>query len=73
MTSPTSSSSWRAGSLAWALYDFAYSLFSFLLVVRFIPDWIINDQGRPDWYVAVTQAAVVLLVLVAMPLAGALA
>ncbi len=73
MTGPAPSSSWRAGSLAWALYDFAYSLFTFLLVVRFIPDWIINDQGRPDWYVAVTQVGVVLFVLLAMPLAGALA
>ncbi len=73
MRSATSVPSWRAGSLAWALYDFAYSLFSFLLVVRFIPDWIINDQGRPDWYVAVTQAGVVLLVLATMPLAGAVA
>lgn len=73
MSGAGSSSSWRAGSLAWALYDFAYSLFAFLLVVRFIPDWIINDQGRPDWYVAVTQAGVVAFVVLAMPLAGALA
>jgi len=64
---------WRAAPLAWALYDFAYSLFTFLLVVRFFPTWIINDHGRPDWYVSVTQVAVVLFVLLAMPLAGALA
>ena len=63
----------RAAPLSWALYDFAYSLFSFLLLVRFFPTWIINDQGHPDWYVAVTQVVVVVVVVVAMPLAGALA
>ena len=66
-------SPWRGAPLAWGLYDFAYSVFSFLLLVRFFPTWIINDLGRPDWYVSVTQFAVVLFVLVAMPLAGALA
>jgi UMF1 family MFS transporter len=64
---------WRGPALAWALYDFAYSLFSFLLVVRFLPAWIIDDLDRPDWYIGLTQFAVVLFVLVAMPLAGALA
>ena len=59
--------------LSWALYDFAYSAFSFLLVIRFFGTWVIDDLGRPDWYVAMTQFVVVLFVLVAMPLAGALA
>src|SRR3954453_8121968 len=58
---------------AWSLYDFAYSAFSFLLVVRFLPTWIINDLNRPDWYVTVTQVVVVVFVLVAMPFAGAVA
>ncbi|HEU0304952.1 MAG TPA: MFS transporter [Gaiellaceae bacterium] len=59
--------------LSWALYDFAYSVFSFLLVVRYFGTWVIDDLGRPDWYVAMTQFVVVLFLLVAMPLAGALA
>jgi UMF1 family MFS transporter len=59
--------------LAWAFYDFAYSAFSFLLVVRFFGTWVIDDLGRPDYYVAVTQFVVVLFVIVVMPLAGALA
>jgi UMF1 family MFS transporter len=64
---------WRPAPLAWALYDFAYSIFAFLLLVRFFPTWVINDLDRPDWYVSVTQFAVVLFVLLAMPLAGAVA
>jgi len=59
--------------LSWAFYDFAYSAFSFLLVVRFFGTWVIDDLGRPDWYVAMTQFVVVLFVLVVMPLAGAVA
>jgi UMF1 family MFS transporter len=63
----------RGAAVSWGLYDFAYSIFSFLLLVRFFPTWIINDLDRPDWFVSVTQFAVVLIILVAMPLAGALA
>jgi MFS transporter, UMF1 family len=59
--------------LSWAFYDFAYSVFSFLLVVRYFGTWVIDDLGRPDWYVALTQFVVVLFLLPAMPLAGALA
>ena len=59
--------------LSWAFYDFAYSAFSFLLVVRFFGTWVIDDLERPDWYVAVTQFVVVLFIVVAMPLAGAIA
>ena len=41
--------------------------------MRFFPSWIIDDHGRPDWYVSVTQVTVVVFVLLVMPLAGALA
>jgi UMF1 family MFS transporter len=58
---------------AWALYDFAYSLFAFIVLIRFLPTWIIDDHHRPDWTIGVTQFAVVLVVLVAMPFFGALA
>jgi MFS transporter, UMF1 family len=63
----------RSAQSAWALYDFAYSLFAFLLAVRFFPTWIINDRGRPDWYVTVTQVVVALIVVGVLPIAGAVA
>jgi MFS transporter, UMF1 family len=63
----------RSAQSAWALYDFAYSLFAFLLAVRFFPTWIINDRGRPDWYVTVTQVVVALIVVAVLPIAGAVA
>ena len=59
--------------LSWAFWDFAYSIFSFLLVVRYFGTWVIDDLDRPDWYVAMTQFVVVLFLVVAMPLSGALA
>jgi UMF1 family MFS transporter len=59
--------------LSWAFWDFAYSIFSFLLVVRYFGTWVIDDLDRPDWYVALTQFVVVLFLIVVMPLAGALA
>ena len=58
--------------LSWAFWDFAYSIFSFLLVVRYFGTWVIDDLDRPDWYVAMTQFVVVLFLVVAMPLSGAL-
>ena len=60
-------------AVAWAVYDLAYSLFTFIVVIRFLPAWIIDDLERPDWYVSVTQVGVVIFLLAAMPLAGALA
>ena len=49
--------------LSWAFWDFAYSIFSFLLVVRYFGTWVIDDLGRPDWYVAMTQFVVVLFLV----------
>ncbi len=64
---------WKGAAPAWALYDFAYSLFAFIVLVRFLPTWIIDDHHRPDWTIGVTQFVVVVVVLFAMPLTGALA
>ena len=47
-------------AVAWAVYDLAYSLFTFIVVIRFLPAWIIDDLERPDWYVSVTQVGVVI-------------
>ena len=53
-----------------AIYDFAYSIFSFLFAVRFFPPWLIADLNHPDWYIGATQAVTVVSVLVLMPIAG---
>ena len=33
--------------LSWAFWDFAYSIFSFLLVVRYFGTWVIDDLVGP--------------------------
>ncbi|MEY2441173.1 MAG: transporter, family [bacterium] len=67
---------WRLLSLpvvGWILYDFANTIFSFVIVTRYFNDWIIDEQGHPDSYVGLMVASVSLALIVALPLIGALA
>ena len=59
--------------IGWVLYDFANTIFSFVVVTRYFNDWIIEERGQPDIYVGLMVAAVSLALLVALPLIGALA
>jgi MFS transporter, UMF1 family len=67
---------WRLLSLpvvGWILYDFANTIFSFVIVTRYFNDWIIDEQGHPDIYVGLMVASVSIALIVALPLIGALA
>ena len=67
---------WRLLSLpvvGWILYDFANTIFSFVIVTRYFNDWIIEEQGQPDIYVGLMVASVSVALIVALPLIGALA
>jgi UMF1 family MFS transporter len=67
---------WRLLSLpvvGWILYDFANTIFSFVIVTRYFNDWIIDEQGHPDIYVGLMVASVSVALIVALPLIGALA
>ncbi len=67
---------WRLLSLpvvGWILYDFANTIFSFVIVTRYFNDWIIEEQGHPDIYVGLMVASVSVALIVALPLIGALA
>ena len=67
---------WRLLSLpvvGWILYDFANTIFSFVIVTRYFNDWIIEEQGQPDIYVGFMVASVSIALIVALPLIGALA
>lgn len=55
---------------AWALYDFGYSLFAFVIFARYLGDWLISDLGHPDWVYTSGQAIAALSLLLLMPLAG---
>jgi UMF1 family MFS transporter len=58
--------------VAWALYDFANTMFAFGIVSRYFNDWVIDQHHRPDWNVGLMSFVVGLLLVVAMPAAGAI-
>ena len=67
---------WRLLSppvVGWILYDFANTIFSFVVVTRYYNDWIIEERGQPDIYVGLMVAAVSLALIVTLPVLGALA
>ncbi len=57
--------------LGWILYDFANTIFSFVVVTRYFGDWIVNERGQPDIYVGLMSAAVSVALVVALPAIGA--
>ena len=59
--------------IGWVLYDFANTIFSFVVVTRYFNDWIIEERGQPDIYVGLMVASVSLALIVTLPLIGALA
>jgi UMF1 family MFS transporter len=67
---------WRLLSLpvvGWILYDFANTIFSFVVVTRYYNDWIIDERGQPDIYVGLMVGAVSIALVFTLPLLGALA
>ncbi|MBA3302196.1 MAG: MFS transporter [Thermoleophilaceae bacterium] len=65
---------WRFFSppvIGWVLYDFANTIFSFVVVTRYFSDWIIDERGYPDIYVGLMTAAVSVALVVALPAIGA--
>ncbi|MEA2191097.1 MAG: transporter, family, partial [Solirubrobacteraceae bacterium] len=67
---------WRLLSrpvVGWIVYDFANTIFSFVVVTRYFNDWIIEERGQPDIYVGLMVAAVSVALILALPLLGALA
>jgi len=57
--------------VGWVLYDFANTIFSFVVVTRYFNDWIIEERGQPDIYVGLMTAAVSLALVIALPVIGA--
>jgi len=67
---------WRLLSppvIGWVLYDFANTIFSFVVVTRYFNDWIIEERGQPDIFVGLMVAAVSVALVVSLPLIGAVA
>jgi UMF1 family MFS transporter len=58
--------------LSWALYDFANTIFSFAVITRYFNEWVIEQHDRPDWHVGLMSFIVGIVLLSAMPAAGAI-
>ncbi len=57
--------------IGWVLYDFANTIFSFVVVTRYFTDWIVNERDQPDVYVGLMSAAVSLALVFSLPYIGA--
>ena len=57
--------------VGWITYDFANTIFSFVVVTRYFSDWIVNERGQPDIYVGLMSAAVSVALLLTLPALGA--
>ena len=57
--------------LGWILYDFANTIFSFVVVTRYFGDWIVNERGQPDIYLGLMTAGVSVALVLALPAIGA--
>ncbi|MGI8756751.1 MAG: MFS transporter [Acidimicrobiales bacterium] len=57
--------------IGWVLYDFANTIFSFVVVTRYFTDWIVNERDQPDVYVGLMSAAVSLALVFSLPAIGA--
>ncbi len=59
--------------VGWVLYDFANTIFSFVVVTRYFNDWIIEERGQPDYAVGLMTAAVSLALIATLPAIGSAA
>jgi UMF1 family MFS transporter len=57
---------------AWALYDFANTIFSMNVVSRYFPLWVTKGHGAPDLYFSLALSASMLMVAVTSPALGAI-
>jgi len=57
---------------SWALYDFANTIFSMVVVSRYFPLWVTEDMGAQDIYISIPTSISMLLVALTVPVFGAL-
>ncbi|MBI5816039.1 MAG: MFS transporter [Nitrospinae bacterium] len=60
------------GVFAWALYDFANTVFSMNIISRYFPLWVTQGHSAPDIYFSATLSISMLLVAVTSPALGAM-
>jgi len=63
----------RLPVLSWVLFDFATTIFSYVVLTRYFNEWIVIEQGQPDYVLGLMSATVAIVLLVALPSFGVLA
>ncbi len=62
----------RGGTVTgWVLFDFATTIFSFVVITRYLNDWILEERGAPDIVIGFMTAAVSVALLLTLPGLGA--
>ncbi len=63
----------RLPILSWVLFDFATTIFSYVVLTRYFNEWIVIERGQPDIVIGVMSVTVAVAVVVALPSLGVLA
>lgn len=72
---PAPGRSWRLLSpavLSWILFDFATTVFSYVVLTRYFNEWIVIERGQPDAVIGLMGASVSILLVFTLPTLGAL-
>src|SRR5688572_25604964 len=72
VTAPTSQRAPLRERTSWALYDFANTIFSINVATLYFSVWLINDLGASNTVYALGNGISSLLVVLSVPLLGAL-
>src|SRR5690242_6733958 len=57
---------------SWALYDFANTIFSMNVATLYFSVWVVSDLGSTDLVYAMANAAASVLMVIAIPVLGAI-
>ncbi|MDQ4072590.1 MAG: MFS transporter [Actinomycetota bacterium] len=63
----------RLAIASWVLFDFATTIFSYVVLSRYFNEWIVIERGQPDIVIGVMSVTVALALVVALPSLGVLA
>ncbi len=63
----------RLPILSWVLFDFATTIFSYVVLTRYFNEWIVIERGQPDIVIGLMSVTVAVALVVALPSLGVLA
>jgi UMF1 family MFS transporter len=61
------------GALAWALYDFANTIFSMNVLTMYLAQWVVVERGVESFWYSLANSVSMAVVAITLPVLGALA